>query len=83
MPIYNSDASVGAPTEASGMNTNEKRGHPIPRKNEDFPSLEGKRESKKFPMPNFQLTSRSFLSAMKAYYNICIKFIWIFLLNSA
>src|SRR3989344_3842602 len=31
MRIYNSDASVGAPTEASGMNTNgkEEKRHPI------------------------------------------------------
>jgi len=29
MLIYDSDASVGAPTEASGMNTNKRRRHSL------------------------------------------------------
>ncbi|OHA15796.1 MAG: hypothetical protein A3G52_00450 [Candidatus Taylorbacteria bacterium RIFCSPLOWO2_12_FULL_43_20] len=41
--IYNSDASVGAPTEASGMDTN----HPIPRTPTLEASFGGAREGKR------------------------------------
>jgi len=41
--INDSDASVGAPTEASGIDTNKKRRHPIASPTRHFPSKEGKR----------------------------------------